>query len=202
MRRILLVLLFLAAVMAVEIDEATGCEKYTDHVICPQETDIETEITYKTDTSCFSIQNEFGNLEEMGCYAEVELAKPLEYQSCDIYIPFDENDIKLAEIDYEYRCSTEKVDVGTKLYVMGYPDNYEGCSTVEEDEYYGEYLCPTEGARYSVTGGIFYDGNYTLMLYTQEKYELGGLDVASPILWLVILVLLIYAAYVWTERKK
>jgi len=202
MKRLLLVLILLATAMAVEIDEDTGCEKYSDHVVCPQSTDIEAWITYSGDAECFSVQNEFGNLEELGCYAEATLANTLEYESCKMRVPFD-TDIRLDLVDYEYQCTTERLEAGDEVYVMGFREDFGECATVEEDEYYGEYLCAVAGRKHSITGAIQYDdGTYGVLLYSQEAQGLPFADVSTALIVLAIAVLLVYTLYVWSENKK
>jgi len=200
MRKILLVLLLVAAAMAVAVDNATGCEKYSDHVVCPQNTKVGMEIKYTADANCYSIQNEYGRLEEMGCYAAAKLTKPLQYESCKMYVPFDSKDIQLDKINYKYLCSTEKLDAGQTIYMVGFQKDFGNCRTVTEDEYYGEYSCPVKGEKYTMNGTIAYDGNYTVVISSQEKQKIT--ELATPLVALVVVVLLIYAAYAWTGRKK
>ncbi|MFC2174433.1 hypothetical protein ACFLQ2_01000 [archaeon] len=204
MKRLLLALLVLSVAFAVDVDDATGCEKYSDHVICPQATDVALEITYTTDADCYSLQNEFGNLEDLGCYADA-VTSGIEYEACGMYVPFDENDILISEIDYEHQCSTEKIAAGETIYVFGFQDQFTGCETIEEDEFYGEYLCPVNGQKRGVTGAIeYYEGDYGLLLYTQEEQAIaGGLeDIGIAVVVLGIIVLFIYALYIWSEREK
>jgi len=200
MKRLLLALLLVAAAMAVEVDNVTGCEKYSDHVICPQDTNVQIDATYTADADCYSLQNEYGRLEEMGCYAAAKLTRPLQYESCKMYVPFDSKDIQLDKINYKYQCSTEKLDAGQTIYMIGFQKDFGNCKTITEDEYYGEYSCQLNGEKYTVNGSIAYDGNYTVVISSQEKQGITGL--ATPLVALVVVVLLVYAAYVWTERKK
>ena len=200
MRRALFILLLVAAAMAVGVDNATGCEKYSDHVVCPQNTAVSMEIRYTTNASCYSLQNEYGRLEELGCYAAAKLTKPLQYDSCSVYVPFDSKDIQLDKVNYKYKCSTEKLDAGQTVYMIGFQKDFEGCKTITEDQYYGEYSCPVNGQEFSVNGSIAYDGNYTVVISSQEKRGITGL--ATPLVALAVAVLLVYAAYIWTERKK
>ena len=206
MRRVLLALLLLSVAFAVDIDGETGCEIYPDHLICPQGTDIEAAIKYTSDAECFSVQNEFGNLGNVGCTATAELRRPLEYQDCRMYVPFGESDIILDKIDYDYQCSTEKIAGGTVVQVIGFEEQYTGCMVVNETEYTGDYLCPVKGKDYTVSGNVaFLEGQYSIMLYSQEEKTIGipfVEDMATPMLLLAIGVLLIYALYIWSGRKR
>ena len=200
MRRALIVLLLLAAAMAVVVDNETGCEKYSDHVICPQDSQISVGVKYTTDADCYSLQNEYGRLEEMGCYADAVLTEPLQYENCKMYVPFDSKDIRLDKINYNYKCSTEQLGKGQVVHIVGFQKDFEGCKTITEDKYYGEYSCSVKGEKYVMNGSIEYDGNYTVVLSSQEKQKITGL--AAPLVALVVIVLLVYAAYAWTGRKK
>ncbi|MCK4327683.1 MAG: hypothetical protein KAW41_04370 [Candidatus Diapherotrites archaeon] len=202
MKRVLLVLLLLCAALAVEVDAETGCETYSDHLVCPQATEIEAEITYTSDVTCYSVQNEFGSLEEIGCFAHAE-STGLEYEACSMYIPFD-TDIILDEIDYEYQCAIEKVSAGEEITVLAFMDQFTGCETIEETEFYGEYSCPMEGQKRVVNGTIeYYDGDYSILVAGQEAPALVPFaDVSSAIVVLAVAVLLVYTLYIWSERKK
>ena len=200
MKRLLLTLLLLCAALAVEVDPETGCEMYSDHLVCPQVTDVEVEMTYATDADCYSLQNEGGELEELGCFAEADIAS-LEYESCLMYIPFDD-DLNIGEIDYEYECATEKLD-NERVTTIGFMDQYTGCETLNETEFYGEYSCPLAGKKVRVAGTIEYsDGDYSLLVVGQEDAEFAPLaGVSSAIVALAVAVLLVYALYLWSEKK-
>jgi len=206
MKRLLALLLLTALVLAVEIDPETGCEKYSDHVICPKATDVETAVKYAADSQCYSIQNEYGTLEDVGCYADATLAQPLSYQACKSYVPFTATDIDTSGINDNYACATEQLASGEAIVVIGYKDQYTGCTTVEEDEYYGEYTCPVSGQKYAITGSIMLDnGTYSLLVASQEApAPLAGLTeaLATPLAALGVAVLAVYAWYVWSQKKK
>lgn len=206
MRRLLLALLLVAAVGAVDIDAETGCEIYSDHLLCPQGTDVSVNIRYTTDSDCFSLQNEFGNLENLGCSATAELRESLEYEDCWLYVPFDETDISLDEIDYNYQCSTQKLGSGETVQIIGFEEHYSDCTTIAEDEYTGDYVCPVNGKDYSIKGNVaIIDGQYSIVLYTQEGKAAGipfAEDAAPAVVLLAIAILLVYALYIWSERKK
>ncbi len=199
-------MLLLTTVTALNIDEETGCELYSDHVVCPQDTSITVFAKYSEDSTCYSLQNEFGNLENLACFAHAELTQPIEYESCKMYIPFDENDLLLDQIEYDYQCSTEKLDTNQEIEVLGKLSQYQNCDTIEEDEFYGEYVCPTTNTMYTITGNMIYvDGNYSLLAFEQSTPDSTTRLVnqfATPLMGLGILVLFVYAWYIWSERKK
>ncbi len=200
MRELLLILLLAAAAMAAGVDSATGCEKYNDHVVCPQGTDVGMEVQYSTDADCYSLQNEYGQLEEIGCYATATLTKPLSYESCKMYVPFNSKDVQLDKINYKYQCSTERLPAGQVVYMAGFQKDFGNCTAIEENSHYGEYSCPIKGEKYFVNGSIEYDKNYTVIIYSQEKESITGL--ATPLVEAAVALLVIYAAYAWTERKR
>lgn len=204
MRAAFLALLLLALACAAEVDNETGCEMYADHLICPQGTDVQTTMRYTSDADCFSMLNEFNTMENVGCTSEATLTSALEYQDCRMYVPFNGSDIQLSEIQYDYSCSTEKLAAGTAIQVIGFEDQYSGCATTAEDTGTRESLCAVSGKEYSVNATIaVIDGEYSIVLYSQEAGANPLLDqLGTPLLLLGVAVLLVYALYIWSERKK
>ncbi|MCD6522153.1 MAG: hypothetical protein J7K68_00230 [Candidatus Diapherotrites archaeon] len=203
MRWFVLMLLFASLVSAVSIDPETGCEKYTDHIICPQPGNATLRVVMDTFMQCPRIQNEFGRLEDLICIGDGILLSDVSFEKCSVYVPFDRNDVILSGINDRYRCRTYTWKAGSEITIMAPRKLFDNCVKKEGDEYYELYNCGAENERFVVKAMVSEEnGTRYAIAYEMEK-EVALIDRNTLIMIIVgIIIIMIGILWRWKNEHK
>ena len=205
MRRLLAILLLLAVAMAVEIDPDTGCEKHSDHVLCPRDVEVEGAlIRIAQDVSCPIVRNEFSRMEELVCFANATVERDFKYTECMVYVPFDSNDVILEGIDNEVECREGMWRRGDEALLMVFRENFEGCYLEDSDPGIWEHWeCPTNGQVYSFDGIISGSAaDRTMIAYSLGRQQAPAVDDTVLILIVIAAAVIFFIALSkWGKEK-
>ena len=197
-------ILLLASAAAQEIDEETGCEIFSDHVVCPMPASADgVMVNFVTGVECGSVLNENGRMEDLFCYGEAELVSDLVFTECSQYIPVVGDNVDYWNINEEYGCVRKKWLGGKNVTVIMSTELAEQCEVVEEDDWYMVTECAMEGKIYSASGVVTEeDGTKVLVAHTLEP--MGGfvVDTLTAAVFAGAVLVLIFLVYQWKKKRR
>ena len=193
-------LLILASIVGAQtIDEETGCEKYSDHWLCPQTILVSNILLeYTNDLQCYELENE-----SYGCYGTAVLVSDAPYRECWLYLPLlPGNEVDYDRMQYDYDCKDKKWDKGSQVELLTFPDLIQGAKCVEKegDETYSIQTCQVKGQRIMANATISEENGTKYLIVIESKPHTAF--ILEPWHWIVIVVVILIVLWVYKKRKE
>jgi hypothetical protein len=196
----LLLFSLLSLALAQQVDPATGCEKFSDHVVCPKTTPVLADVRLASDVECVSIASPSGPLESLGCQGSGTLTRELRFEECKVYIPFS-TDVEISGINDRFDCRDRVWSAGSPVTILMFEDTAEGCAQQEGDEFYSLKKCAMSGVEYSINATASSDAGVNY-LFAFGAARAAAFDQQLALIVVGVALVAIVAYYATRPRKR